>query len=278
MKAAYRLAQCAATAAFFLVVAGALVTSTGSSLAIPDWPLAYGRLIPPMIGGIPFEWGHRVLAGAVSLLAFFLAGLVLSLKAPIQSKILALAAAGGIFIQALFGGLTVLLRLPPLLSIAHACLGPVVFSLLAATAQTLSPRYSDSGFSDQNSPRLTRAGIVMIGVVFLQILFGAIIRHTGEGIGLHILWAFVVVAAAVSLLVKSYRPVKIPALSRPALLLIHLVPLQFILGFIALKIRFSSGIGVGFGQSAAFTAAHVAIGDLILAVSAVWLVRARSAK
>ena len=34
----------------FLIFAGGMVTSTGSGLAVPDWPLSYGTLFPPMVG------------------------------------------------------------------------------------------------------------------------------------------------------------------------------------------------------------------------------------
>ncbi|MDE1976536.1 MAG: COX15/CtaA family protein [Elusimicrobia bacterium] len=275
MRAAHRLAQATAAAAFLLIIAGALVTSTGSSLAIPDWPLAYGKLIPPMHGGIPFEWGHRVLAGCVTLLTFFLAGVLWRLETRRGVRLLALAAAGGIVLQAIFGGMTVLLRLPPELSIAHACLGPVVFCLLVALAQTTSPWYADPATTVKtpSSAKFKKIGWIFSVVVFLQILWGAIIRHMGQAVGLHILWAFVVLGMAIFVLVKSYRP-KIPQLSRPALLLVHLVPLQFILGFISLKILFSSTFNPGFGSAAALTASHVAVGDLILATTVVWLLRA----
>ena len=46
--------------AVFLLFAGAQVTSTGSGLAVPDWPLSYGMFFPPMIGGIFYEHGHRI--------------------------------------------------------------------------------------------------------------------------------------------------------------------------------------------------------------------------
>ncbi|MGZ6987416.1 MAG: COX15/CtaA family protein, partial [Thermoanaerobaculia bacterium] len=57
-----------AVCVFLLLVAGALVTSTESGLAVPDWPLSYGRLMPPMVGGILYEHGHRLIAAAVSTL------------------------------------------------------------------------------------------------------------------------------------------------------------------------------------------------------------------
>src|SRR4051812_27558229 len=59
--------------AFLLLVVGGLVTSTGSSLSVPDWPLSFGKVMPPMIGGVAFEHGHRLVAGAVALLTWTLA-------------------------------------------------------------------------------------------------------------------------------------------------------------------------------------------------------------
>ncbi|HEY0591374.1 MAG TPA: COX15/CtaA family protein, partial [Thermoanaerobaculia bacterium] len=57
-----------AVSTLFLIFAGAMVTSTGSGLAVPDWPLSYGMLMPPMVGGIFYEHGHRMIATAVGLL------------------------------------------------------------------------------------------------------------------------------------------------------------------------------------------------------------------
>src|SRR5436305_8612501 len=62
-----------AAATFLLIFVGGLVTSTGSALAVPDWPLAFGRLIPPLVGGIRFEWAHRLIAAVVSGLTLILA-------------------------------------------------------------------------------------------------------------------------------------------------------------------------------------------------------------
>ena len=42
---------------------GALVTSNNAADSVPDWPLAYGKLVPPLVGGIRFEYTHRLLAG-----------------------------------------------------------------------------------------------------------------------------------------------------------------------------------------------------------------------
>src|SRR5271157_2679173 len=71
--ALHRFAIVCAAATFILIFVGGLVTSTGSALAVPDWPLAYGHLVPKLVGGVRFEYGHRVVAGVVVLLTIILA-------------------------------------------------------------------------------------------------------------------------------------------------------------------------------------------------------------
>jgi len=53
--------------AVILLCAGALVTSEDAALAVPDWPLSYGSITPPMVGGIAFEHSHRVIAAILGL-------------------------------------------------------------------------------------------------------------------------------------------------------------------------------------------------------------------
>ena len=46
----HRFAVLTAGATLVLIFVGALVTSTGSGLAVPDWPLSFGQVFPPMVG------------------------------------------------------------------------------------------------------------------------------------------------------------------------------------------------------------------------------------
>ena len=69
----------------FLIFAGAMATSTGSGLAVPDWPLSYGVVMPPMIGGIFYEHGHRMIAATVGLLTVIQA-IWLQLREPNVSR------------------------------------------------------------------------------------------------------------------------------------------------------------------------------------------------
>src|SRR5687768_3761755 len=61
-----------------LILAGGLVTSTGSGLSVPDWPNTYGWFmftfpLEKMVGGIRYEHSHRLIASTVGLLIMVLA-------------------------------------------------------------------------------------------------------------------------------------------------------------------------------------------------------------
>src|SRR5256886_7004718 len=69
----HRFALVATFCTFVLIIAGALVTGNEAGLAVPDWPLSYGSLMPPMVGGIRYEHGHRMVATFVGFLTMILA-------------------------------------------------------------------------------------------------------------------------------------------------------------------------------------------------------------
>ena len=76
LRGAYRFAVMTACGTVLLLMAGALVTSNKAADSVPDWPLAYGKLVPPLVGGVRFEYTHRVLAALVSILTLVLAAWV----------------------------------------------------------------------------------------------------------------------------------------------------------------------------------------------------------
>jgi heme A synthase len=63
-----RFAIFVACATFFLIIAGALVTSNDAGLATPDWPLSNGQVFPKMVGNLFWEHGHRMVATTVGML------------------------------------------------------------------------------------------------------------------------------------------------------------------------------------------------------------------
>ncbi|MFQ6027327.1 MAG: COX15/CtaA family protein, partial [Dehalococcoidia bacterium] len=50
---------------FSLVILGGVVRVTGSGLGCPDWPLCYGRVIPPLEMTAIIEYTHRLVASAI---------------------------------------------------------------------------------------------------------------------------------------------------------------------------------------------------------------------
>jgi cytochrome c oxidase assembly protein subunit 15 len=125
----HRFAVLLSLCTWILIWAGALVTSTESGLAVPDWPLSYGMLMPPMVGGILFEHGHRMVATFVGLLTVILAlWLWRRERRPWVRRLGALAVVL-VIAQGVLGGITVLYFLPAPVSVAHATLAQTFFCL-----------------------------------------------------------------------------------------------------------------------------------------------------
>lgn len=258
--ARHRLAQATAASAFVLLFAGGLVTSTGSSLAVPDWPLSFGKLMPPMLGGVLFEHGHRVIAGVVGLLVLALAAWAWQAETRPWVRTLSYALAFLLVVQAGLGGLTVLLRLPPAVSILHACLGQTLFCGLLVLA-------------DADSPPLPclKESLTAFSAAYLQLLLGAFLRHTGEGLWLHAGWA-AAAAAAIAWLSRRAWP------RTPAKLLAGLLPLQIALGVLAWRIKFAPDYLAGIHRDAFFVTAHQTVGAAVLGTCALLVARAWRAR
>jgi len=182
------LLLCAATAV--LLAAGALVTGTGSSLAVPDWPLAYGQLFPPMVGGILFEHGHRLIAAAVGLLTVALAIWLAVVEPRRWVRWLGFAAVLAVALQGLLGGLTVLLLLPKSISVGHALLAQLFFVLAALLAQVTAPAWfalaSSAAVGSKPIPQPPAGarwlGVATLGALEAELLLGAMVRHNNAGL------------------------------------------------------------------------------------------------
>ena len=61
MRTVRVLSTIVAVETFFAIVFGKIVHVTGASTSIPDWPLAFGRLVPKMTPLVFWEWSHRLL-------------------------------------------------------------------------------------------------------------------------------------------------------------------------------------------------------------------------
>jgi len=140
-KGVHRFAVLVACATFFLIIAGANVTSHDAGLAVPDWPLSFGRLFPKMVGNVFWEHGHRMIATAVGLLTIVLAIYLQMRERRRWVKRLGWIALAGVIAQGLLGGLTVKMNLPLAVSAAHATLAQLFFLTTVSIAVFTSPRW-----------------------------------------------------------------------------------------------------------------------------------------
>ena len=130
-----------AVATFLLILVGGLVHGTGSSLACPDWPTCYGSFMPKMEGGVLVEHSHRLAAGTVVIMTLVLATMLTASKAPAVRRLIPFGwlAVGLVFVQALLGGITVILRLPTPVSTAHTATALICFLTVVYVAVRSRP-------------------------------------------------------------------------------------------------------------------------------------------
>jgi heme a synthase len=177
-----------------LLMAGALVTSNDAGLAVPDWPLSYGSLLPPMVGGIFYEHGHRMIATVVGILTIILAVLLARTESRRWVRNLGWTALGLVIAQGILGGLTVKYLLPPPISTAHATLAQLFFvTVVSITLFTSKWWQSDlQQLDDTGSPRLRSLAALTTIAIFAQLILGAGFRHGAFGILPHMIGAVVV--------------------------------------------------------------------------------------
>lgn len=161
-----------AAATLALMVMGSVVHGTGSSLACPDWPLCHGSFFPAMTGGVEFEHTHRLMAAAVVVLVVTLAWRLRRYDGATRG--LAFAACGLVAVQATLGGLTVIYRLPPAISIAHLATSMTFLAVLVVVATRLA---ESPAAPAGRAIRGATAGVA--GLVLAQIVLGGVVRHTG---------------------------------------------------------------------------------------------------
>lgn len=190
----HRFAVLTAGTTVLLLMAGALVTSNDAADSVPDWPLAYGRLIPPLVGGIRFEFTHRVIAGIVAVLTTILAIWLARVEPQRAARRLGWTALTLVFAQAILGGIRVLHGHPAQVATAHAILAQIFFLSVVSLAVCTSEwwRLSSPQLDDSGSPRLRALAVWTTAAIFVQIILGAAFRHGAFGILPHIIGAVVV--------------------------------------------------------------------------------------
>jgi cytochrome c oxidase assembly protein subunit 15 len=276
VKLAHRLAMLTAAATCVLIVFGGLVTNTGAALAVPDWPTTFGHnmfLFPwsQMQGGVFYEHSHRLLGAMVGLLTLALAAALWRRGARLRA--LGIVAVVAVVAQGVIGGLRVVL-LTDGLAMVHGPLAQAFFALIVAIALVTSARMADPAPSVDGATRsLTLAATLL---VYLQIVFGALLTHVGR-IDLHLLGAAAVLAL-VPVVTARLRRTGDAVAAPAARILLALLGVQLLLGVGSYLARFSA-IWIPGGQLTMLVlpVAHRLVGGLILAAVVVLAVRVAAA-
>jgi heme a synthase len=290
-----------------LILAGSLVTSHDAGLSVPDWPTSYGWnmfTFPPSmwVANILYEHGHRLIASTVGFLTIIMAVWLWMAEPRRWLRWFGIATLGSVVAQGLLGGLTVLFFLPAAISTAHAGLAEIFFCMTVAIAIFTSPGWIAGydarpavgadlrvGPAAHIDPALRSLATTATILIYVQILVGATMRHTGAGLAIpdfplmfghlipdhwssaiaihftHRVGAALVTTAIITLFTRIARryPDR-PELVRPATVILALVAVQVTLGALTVLSRRDPWIN----------SFHVLCGALVLTTSLVITLRA----
>lgn len=161
------------------------MTTTDAGMAVPDWPTTYGYnlflypwqtwLFGPW--DLFIEHGHRLLGAAVGILAIGLVAVTWLCDRRGGMRWAAVGALALVVVQGVLGGARVLLD-ERLVALIHGCIGPLFFAYAASLAvftsrswQSVTPR------ADAGGKRLARAAWALTALAYVQLVFGAVLRH-----------------------------------------------------------------------------------------------------
>ena len=257
---------------FLLIIAGALVTGNDAGLAVPDWPLSYGSLTPPWVGGIRYEHGHRMVASFVGFLTIILAVWLWKRDDRSFVRRLGWIALVVVITQGILGGITVLFFLPAPISAMHACLAQAFFCIVSSLALLTSESWKRSAKSvagDIKGVSMRQLSVWTTASVYAQLILGAALRHSKTGLLWHVFGAFLVTFLAIWTVARVYKSyANVAQLFRPAMFLAILLVAQLSLGVGSYLVRLASREDVQPGAlMVAVTTAHVATGAAVLVTS-----------
>ncbi len=179
----YRILAFAIVWTLGLLWLGSVVHATGSSLACPDWPTCFGSMTPEMTGGVFWEHLHRLVAGGLILI--FMLATALAWKPEADRPWIrrwCLIGIGALLFQAVLGGLTVIFLLPTSISTSHLALAFLFLALLVVLTLATGPSRNAVPEPDPDrAQRVRTRSLTVAGLVFLQSVVGAGVRHAEAG-------------------------------------------------------------------------------------------------
>jgi len=268
---------------FVLIVWGGIVRLSGSGLAIPDWPLAHGKLIPHPHTNVLIEYVHRLLAMIVGFATLAIA--IVVFRSPVwRGRLGALTAAAlvTLALQIFMGARVVLEELPVDRVVAHLVIAFLFFAVLLRMALVVRDIEDSAGVSpaaaagegrDGSSDPGKRRGIavwarIAAAAVLAQVALGGWVSSSGAALacpdfptcqgmwlppmkgllGIHYahrLGAYAVVILVMGLLFRS-APMALPLRARwPLRISGILLAIQFLLGVANVVLRVPLPVSAG---------------------------------
>ena len=176
-------------ATLFLIWWGGQVKSHEAGLSVPDWPLSYGTVNPPLVGNVFWEHLHRVIAAGVGLITVILA--VWTARTERRRWVVRLGwwCVAAVVVQGLLGGANVLTLLFVPVTFTHSTLAQTFLCLVAwwAYAGSAEGLYGPGATPGRPvtvaaATRAFRAARWAVAAVFVQLLLGVLVRHTESGL------------------------------------------------------------------------------------------------
>ncbi|HLQ66012.1 MAG TPA: COX15/CtaA family protein [Candidatus Limnocylindrales bacterium] len=268
---------------FVLIVWGGIVRLSGSGLAIPDWPLAHGKLVPRPHPHVLIEYVHRFLAMLVGFATLAVAITVFRSSAwRRRLQTLAVLALITLALQIFLGARVVLDELPVDRVVAHLVIAFFFFAVLLRMALIARDAEDPAGVSpgaaagDAAAGRAdpgARRGIALwariaTGAVLIQVALGGWVSSSGAALacpdfptcqgmwlppmngllGIHMahrMGAYAVVVIVLGLLFRA-APLKLPPRARwPLRISGILLAAQFLLGVANVVLRVPLPVSAG---------------------------------
>ncbi len=282
----HRFAAATLVVTLATLVMGALVTSKNAGMAFRDWPTSDGQpmLTYPWLSDFARDWdkflehGHRLIAALTGMWCIGLVGLLGWYESRTWVKVLGGSVLLGVIAQGILGGNRVWFD-DRGLALLHGLFAAIVFSAIACTATVLSRRWWTAAEQIRQAPGsvLLPAAAVTLGLLFVQYIFGGLIRHRGTGLHEHLALGILSLCAVCIHTVIAHRS-RISWVRRSAWLLQILVLVQVALGGASWVTKWGfTPVGyVGIADSilqVGVRTGHMVVGALVIAAATVHLVR-----
>lgn len=183
----------------FLLYAGGFTTSIRAGMAFLDWPLSNGSINPD--GWLTeidkrAEHSHRLLGAILGLLTLTMSVWIFFREERKWMRTLALFALFLVVFQGILGGMRVKFDwlntgadhnlTAQTFAVFHGCVAQIYLCIIVSLAVATSRSWSGRTFPGESASllRARRAGLWACGAIFVQLVLGAVMRHSHSGLAI----------------------------------------------------------------------------------------------